>query len=170
MVIFSRFLDFIEAALNAVTLIVYSLIVLVVAFQVLNRFYLQLPIIWTADLAVVMFAWLAFLTTSKAVRQNTHFRMSALIDLLKGRSRNLLEIFTILVGGALALLMVIYGIEMTVDGLKEVSPGLQISMAWAYASVPICGGAMVLYSVENIILTLRNGPQCQDGLNVDGEF
>lgn len=170
MVLFSRILDLIEAALNVVTLIFYALIVIVVAFQVLNRFYLQLPIIWTADLAVVMFAWLAFLTTSKAVRRNTHFRMSALIDLLKGKSRNFLEVFSILVGGSLALLMVIYGIEMTVDGLKEVSPGLQISMAWAYASVPICGAAMILYSLENILLTLKEGPQSQDGLNLDGDL
>jgi TRAP-type C4-dicarboxylate transport system permease small subunit len=168
MVIYSRFLDFLEACLNFVTLLMYAIVVIVVAFQVLNRFYLHLPIVWTSDLSVVLFAWLAFLTTSKAVRRNSHFRLNALVDLLKGQSRKMLEIFSLLIGGALGVLMVIYGIEMTVDGLKETSPGLEVSMSWAYASVPICGLAMILYTVENVFLTLKEGPQNQDDLNVDG--
>lgn len=75
-----RILDAIEAVQRAATAVLYVGVILVVTFQVLNRFWLQSPIVWTSDLSVILFIWLGFLTASTAVRHKTQFRMSALID------------------------------------------------------------------------------------------
>jgi TRAP-type transport system small permease protein len=150
--LYSRFLDVVEAAQSAATVVAYIMIIVIVTFQVLNRFWLQWPIIWTADLAVITFIWLGFLTASTAVRRNAHFRMSALIDALgSGLAARLLEIFAILVMFFVIGILIYYGTEHAYAGLREVSPGLGVRMVWAYAAVPVTSITAFLFAIERLL-------------------
>lgn len=130
----------------------YIAIVAIVAFQVLNRFWLQLPIIWLSDLAIICFIWLGFLTAALAVRQNGHFRMSLLLDVLgEGSSRKYAELFAVLMAFVIFALLLYTGYEMAWRGRREISPGLQITMTWAYLAVPVSAAIALLFSCENAI-------------------
>ena len=156
---FRRFLDVIEAVQRAAIFVLFIGIIVVVFFQVLNRFWFHLPIVWTSDLSVIIFIWLSFLSASNAVRHRGHFRMSALIDLAgDGPFRRSLELLSIAVGFALFGMLVFTGFDMAVRGMREVSPGLRLPMIWAYASVPLSFATMILFSIEQLIGTLRGEP------------
>ncbi|AXQ93572.1 TRAP transporter small permease [Cereibacter azotoformans] len=152
---FSKGLSVLEALLSRVILGFYALVVCVVVFQVVNRFWLHLPIIWLSDLAIISFIWLGFLTAALAVRRGGHFRMALMLDLAgEGRMRRGLELFSHLVGLAMFGLLAVTGWQMAVRGLREISPGLQIPMSWAYASVVVAGLLAVLFLLEAIALEL----------------
>ena len=160
---FRRALDAIEAVQRAATVVLYVLLIIIVFFQVLNRFWLRLPIVWTADLSVIIFIWLGFITASTAVRRRGHFRMSALIDLAgDGAFRRALEVLAIAVGLALFGTLVVTGSEMAVRGMREVAPGLRMPMIWAYAAVPFSCATMILFSIEHLTETLRGEPLHRD--------
>lgn len=155
----TKLLDGIEAVQRLATVILYVGVILVVSFQVLNRFWLNLPIVWTSDLSVILFIWLGFVTASTAVRHKGHFRMSGLIDLAgTGALRRSLEILALLVGLIVSAMLLIEGGKMAIAGMREISPGLRLPMVWAYAAVPISGATMILFGIEQIVATLRGAP------------
>ncbi|MEX2631250.1 MAG: TRAP transporter small permease [Tistlia sp.] len=152
MTVLKKLLDAVEAVLKVVTLGFYVAVVVVVVFQVLNRFWLHLPIVWTSDLAIICFIWLGFLTAARAVRNHGHFRMALTLDLVgDGLVRRLLELLAIGVGLALFGLLTVKGYDMAVRGLREVSPGLQVPMIWAYLALPVSAALALLFYAEKLL-------------------
>lgn len=151
MACFRRFLDVIEKIQMSAIWVLYVSVIVLVNFQVLNRFYLHWPIVWTADLSIVLFIWLAFLSASIAFRKNTHFRMKVLVDMAgSGRLRQVLELFSFLVVFTLGTILAFEGIALFVQGLDEILPGLQMKMAWAYGAVPLSMITGLLFVVERV--------------------
>jgi len=149
MSVITRLLDQLEFVLRLVIIIVYIAIVVIVTFQVLNRFWLHWPIIWLSDLAIICFIWLGFLTAGLAVRQDGHFRLSLALDLFgESWGRRLLELLTVAIMLAVFGLLLATGYEMAQRGLREISPGLQVRMTWAYASIPVAAIPAILFALE----------------------
>ena len=148
----TKALDAVHVVSRMVIVCFYVAVVGIVIFQVFNRFWLQLPIVWTSDLAIICFIWLGFLTGAQAVRGNGHFRMTLCVDLAgEGKVRRALELFAILIGIGLFALLLTKGYGMAERGLREISPGLQIPMVWAYAALPVSAGLALLFYIEGFV-------------------
>lgn len=153
---YRTFLDAIERIQFALIVVLFVAMTVVVVFQVVNRFILQWPILWTADVSVICFVWLSLLCVSLAVRHHGHFRVSALIDRNWGPPvKAVLELISLAVIMLLSGALTIYGAYVAIDGIREVSPGLGIPMVWAYASVPVCSTTAFLFAVENALGQVR---------------
>ena len=152
-----RILDEIERGQLVLTNIFFVLTIVAVSFQVINRFWLQLPVVWSADFAVLCFIWLGFLSASVSVRKAGHFRVSMLLELkvMQGTGRRVLELFALAVILALSAVLVVEGTRMTISGLRETAPGLRISMAWTYVAVPLCSFTAILFALEKVVEQLR---------------
>jgi TRAP-type C4-dicarboxylate transport system permease small subunit len=156
---YSSALSKLERLLRWAIVVFYVLVVVLITFQVVNRFWLHLPIIWLSDLGVICFIWLGFLTASLAIRHQGHFRMSALIDSVRtGWLRMVLELFTHLCGMAMFALLVWTGWGMVKAGMREVSPGLGAPMSWAYASLFVSAVIAVCFFVELIWRVIAGRP------------
>lgn len=159
--LFTRALDAIEGIQGQVILLLYVLMIILVNFQVLNRFVLHWPIVWTADLSIVFFVWIGFLTASNAVRQGTHFRMRLVADLVgRGAMRIGFELFALLWVFILTGVLFHQGLVLVQQGLREISPGLQTPMAWSYAAIPVSMFSCFLFTVERLFVdVVRGDPQ-----------
>ena len=158
--LFYRSLDAIERVQFIAIWILYVAIIVLVNFQVLNRFYLHWPIVWTADLSIICFIWLAFLSASTAGRHGTHFRMKVLVEMAgTGFVRRGLELFSLFVMIAMILIFVREGYRLFNQGWNEISPGLQIRMAWAYLAVPASMATALLFAIERLILDVPSAGQ-----------
>jgi TRAP-type C4-dicarboxylate transport system permease small subunit len=155
---FIKTLDAIERIQDSLVWLLYVAMIILINFQVLNRFYLHWPIVWTADLSIVLFVWMGFLTSSNAIRRGTHFRMNLLVDLFsRGVTRKAFELFAILCVFILTAVLLREGLNMFYQGLKEISPGLQTTMAWSYAAIPISMFTSFLFTVERLIVNVAPG-------------
>ena len=56
----------------------------------------------------------------------------------------------LLVMAGLSLILLIAGTTVTLEGLNEASPGLNVSMAWAYSAVPISSFTALLFTLEKM--------------------
>ena len=152
MELYRKALDQVEKAQSALTNLFYVLTIVVVSCQVVNRFILHWPVVWTADFAVICFVWLGFLCASQGVRKSAHFRMTILIDSKWiGGGRRVLELISLLVVVGLSIILLVQGLQITEEGLRETSPGLNVSMAWAYAAIPISSFTAMLFGIEKLI-------------------
>lgn len=152
MELYRKALDQVEKAQSAFTSLFYVLTIVVVSFQVVNRFILHWPVVWTADFAVICFVWLGFLCASQSVRKSAHFRMTILLERnWKGSGRRALEMLSVLVILGLSGILLVEGWKITAEGLRETSPGLNVSMAWAYAAIPVSSFTALLFGIEKLI-------------------
>lgn len=152
MEIYRKVLDQLEKLQSFLITIFYIAIILVVSFQVFNRFILQWPVLWTADAAVICFVWLGFLCASQSVRKSAHFRMTILLERRwKGGGKRVLEILALLVIIGMSTVLLIQGLTITTEGLREISPGLAVSMAWSYAAIPFASFTSLLFAIEKLI-------------------
>ena len=124
---------------------------------------------WTADLSIICFIWLSFLSASTAIRKGTHFRMKVLVDMAgKGFARRGLELFAILVMAGMTVILVREGFRLFGQGWREISPGLQIRMAWAYLAVPASMVTGLLFIVERLVVDVPSaGQERQEGEKVN---
>jgi TRAP-type C4-dicarboxylate transport system permease small subunit len=155
MELYRKTLDQVEKAQSALTNVFYVLTIVVVSFQVVNRFILHWPVVWTADFAVICFVWLGFLCASQGVRKSAHFRMTILLDRnWIGGGRRVLELASLLVIVGLSVILLVQGLLITAEGLRETSPGLNVSMAWAYAAIPVSSFTAMLFGIEKLIVQI----------------
>lgn len=66
------------------------------------------PIIWSVEIAQLLFAWLCMLSADIALQDGRHFGLLILLDNLKPSLRRMFEIFNLLVLMALLLLLFVY--------------------------------------------------------------
>ena len=72
---------------------------------VVARYLFDAPLVWSDELASILFLWLAMLGAVIAFRRDEHMRMTAAVGLLPAPTRAMLDAFA--TGAALAFLLLI---------------------------------------------------------------
>ncbi len=76
----------------AVAALVVAEIVILFA-GVVSRYVFQEPILWSDELASILFLWLAMLGAVVALRRGEHMRMTAIVGMVSPRWRAFLDVF-----------------------------------------------------------------------------
>src|SRR5580692_12883911 len=72
---------------------------------VIARYVFNHPLVWSDELASILFLWLAMLGSAIAFRRDEHMRMTACVGMLPAHARAKLDAFA--AGAALAFLLLI---------------------------------------------------------------
>lgn len=127
----------------------FAALIAVVGLQVLARNVLKIPLIWTPDVAQLLFTWLIFVGAAVAFRRGAHYA----IDLVPDGMPRLARAFD-LVSDAAALAVVIvllrYGLMLTQMRASGVIASLGISAAWGYAAIPAGAALIGVFLLEKV--------------------
>lgn len=125
----------------AALLVVVEIVVLLSG--VVSRYVFHDPIVWSDELASILFLWLSMLGAVVALRRGEHMRMTALVARLSPPARALAE--TLAVAASLAFLALVMhpAWEYAYEESFIVTPALEISNAWRAAALPV-GVALML--------------------------
>nr|WP_233850602.1 TRAP transporter large permease subunit [Paraburkholderia sp. HD33-4] len=117
--------------------------ILVLLAGVTSRYLLHRPLIWSDELASMLFVWLAMLGAVIALRRGEHMRMTALVGKASPQFRAFLEVVAI--AAPLAFLLLIAGpaVDFAQDQSIITTPALGISDTWRAAALPV-GSALML--------------------------
>src|SRR5271166_97741 len=89
-------IDAVLGALIEIPAAILVVVEVVVLFSgIVARYVLHTPIVWTDELAAVLFLWLAMLGAVIALRRGEHMRMTALVALASPRVQAFLELVAI---------------------------------------------------------------------------
>jgi tripartite ATP-independent transporter DctM subunit len=114
---------------------------------VVSRYGLQRPLIWSDELASILFLWLAMLGSVVAFRRSEHMRMTAVVGSAGPTLRAYLDV--IATGAALAFLLMIVApaYQYAYEESYITTPALQISNSWRAAALPFGVCLMVLFAL-----------------------
>src|SRR5215207_5231919 len=97
----------------AALLVVAEIVVLFAG--ILARYVFHKPIIWSDELAAILFLWLAMLGSVIAFQRDEHMRMTALVGMLKPRARAFLDVIAVAAPLAFLLLVLHPAYEFAAD-------------------------------------------------------
>ena len=124
--------------------VLMSLLVLDVLWQVASRYILRSPSSFTDELARYLLIWVALIGAAYATGKNMHLAIDIL--LLHRFIYLLILVFALLV-------MVVGGIRLVYISfaLGQLAATLQVSLAYVYISLPVSGLLICFYCIHELI-------------------
>src|SRR3954465_170298 len=129
----------------AALLVVAEIVILFAG--VVARYGLHRPLIWSDELASILFLWLAMLGAAVAFRRAEHMRMTAVVASARPAMRAYLDL--VATSAALAFLVLIAwpSYEYAYEESFITTPALQIANIWRAAALPVGIGLMALFAL-----------------------
>src|SRR5438309_3917055 len=135
----------------AALLVVAEIVILFAG--VVARYVLHAPLIWSDELASILFLWLAMLGAVVAFRRSEHMRMTAVVASAKPAMRAYLDVLATCAALAFLLLIVAPAYQYAYEESFITTPALQISNTWRAAALPVGVCLMALFSVLRLART-----------------
>ncbi len=149
-----RLTTLISRVLGIILIILMSVIVLDVTWQVVTRFILRSPSSFTEELAGFLLIWIGLLGASYAYYTRAHLGIDILTARMTGARKDLVEILKYSVVSLFALSVLVIGglrlVNLTFT-LKQISPAMGIPMGYVYLVLPITGTLMIYFSISFIV-------------------
>jgi TRAP-type transport system small permease protein len=152
------FLNKLVAINGAIATVLFGFLTVIVSLQVLTRFILHMPFIWSEELARFLFFWVVLLGAAMSVKNRKHF----VIDVTMGRidhwsptARFVFSAIPHLCILGFAALLFVQGIGYTRIGLLRTATNSRLNMALVYAAIPTFAALTVIYAFGNLLLDYR---------------
>jgi TRAP-type C4-dicarboxylate transport system permease small subunit len=133
-----------EQALRAVVAALVAIIAVMVAAQVVFRYAVQEPIVWSEEFTTLCYQWLSYLGAALAVRYRAHYGVDFVVRFLGRRWKRMLEWLEHGVVWSLALFMLVYGSRIVESSALQMYPTLPFSVGTGYLVLPISGVLFIL--------------------------
>jgi tripartite ATP-independent transporter DctM subunit len=144
-------LDALDGALGfAVEIVAAALLAAEIAILlggVVARYVFDRPLVWSDELASILFLWLAMLGAVIAFRRDEHMRMTACVELSPRPARAMLDSFATSAALAFLLLVAWPACQYALEQIPITTPALQITDAWRAAALPTGISLMALFAV-----------------------
>ena len=140
----------------------FAALVLMVVWQVLSRYALNSPSAFTEEAARYLMIWVSLLGASYVFRMRLHIGLDLLTRKLTGSNKRIVEVAALTAAVLFALLILLVGGARLVEliwSLDQVSAVLGIRMALVYLAIPLSGGFILLYTLEQLLY----------GMDTDGD-
>jgi tripartite ATP-independent transporter DctM subunit len=109
------------------------------------------PLVWSDELASLLFLWLAMLGAVAATRRSEHMRMTAFVNKATAERKAFLEVFAASATLLFVLLILLPSYRATIDQSVIKTAALQFSLAWQTAALPVGFTLMAIFALFRLI-------------------
>jgi TRAP-type C4-dicarboxylate transport system permease small subunit len=127
----------------------------VVFLQVLSRYVFNYPFDWPEEMARYLFVWVALLGAALALRRGAHFSIDALVKKLPAGWRLIVALLIRTALGIFTLVVSVKGFQLALRVNEQLSSGMEVSMTYAYLSVPVSFAIMFKYILSEIYALIK---------------
>ncbi|MDM0107717.1 TRAP transporter large permease subunit [Variovorax sp. J22R24] len=124
--------------------------VVVLLMGVTSRYVLHEPLVWSDELASILFLWLAMLGSIVALQRGEHMRMTAIVGKLDSRKRAFLDLIAIAAAIAFLAFVLHPAYEFAQDEVFVTTPAMGIPNSWRASALPVGLGLMLLIGLMQI--------------------
>jgi len=125
--------------------------VLILLAGVISRYVFHNPLVWSDELASILFLWLAMLGAVVAFRRGEHMRMSTLVARARSRWRIFFEAFAAAAAIAFLALILHSSIDYALDEAAVVTPAMEIPNIWRASAIPIGCALMLILAALRLV-------------------
>jgi TRAP-type C4-dicarboxylate transport system permease small subunit len=118
------------------------------------------PFTWVEEVGELSLAWLTLIGAAIGIRSRSHFSLSVFVHRLPEAAQLWIHRFNHALIVGVGLLVAWYGLKLCLLNRTLVTPGLEINLAWLYASSVIGG---LLIAVDGLAAMISPLPQDNPG-------
>lgn len=110
-----------------------------------------IPFTWVEEVGESSLAWLALVGAAIGIQTRSHFTLSVFVHHLPQAAQLWIQRFNYALIAGVGALVAWYGWKLCMLNRALTTPGLQISLAWLYASAVVGGVLIVMYGLAAMI-------------------
>jgi len=141
-------LDLSESILTALCAAAFALMLSLGVATVVFRFIIQSSLAFPDELIRYLFVWMIFLGSAVAYRRKMHAAIGILVASLPAQPKRLALLFSTLACVVFFVTIMWSGYHLTARSVPQISPALEVSMAWVYSAIPVGMGFLLIYAME----------------------
>jgi len=122
---------------------------------VVARYVFHAPLVWSDELASMLFIWLAMLGAVVAFRGGNHMSMTAFVESARPGVRAFLHSLAIVAPLVFLAAVLPFACEYAMDERMITTPALEVSNAFRATALPVGFGLMALIAVLRLLLLGR---------------
>ena len=122
---------------------------------VIARYVFHRPLIWSDEVASILFLWLAMLGSAVAFERGDHMRMTAVVSKLQPAGRAFLDVLATTAALAFLLLILPHAWEYAVEEAVMRTPALDVQNSWRVSAMVTGFGAMAVFAVLRLVQVAR---------------
>jgi len=142
-------------AIDALAIATFVGMFLCVFVQVVMRYGLDRPLVWSDELARYLFVWCAFLGWIIAARRHSHLSISVVSDRMGPRGQAVFAVVGAVAAILFAGILFWYGLQITRRNLDIDTVALFFTFGAVYAIVPLAAIAVGLHAIGDLVAALR---------------
>ena len=140
-----------RAAISAVVVALFSVMLVAVLVQVAGRYFLNFSIAQAAEIATFCQIWLVLLGAGVAVSRGQHVAIDILPSKLPLAGARVALVLIALVSGAFLAVLAYGSLPLLKMGEFQTSPSLRVPMKYMYACLPVGAVYMILELLLSVI-------------------
>lgn len=148
--------NILDQILKVVSVVLFIAMVFLTTYQVIARYIFKSPSSISEVLTRYAFVWLIIVSATYVFGQRDHIAITFLRDKFKGMGRKIIDVAiecVIIIFSA--TIMVYGGFIVTRMNMLQYDSMLNIPTGIVYSIIPICGVLIILYSIYNIIQSVK---------------
>jgi len=154
---FDKILDKVRAVLYWFSCAAMMIMLVTIFAQVITRYFFDYTPEWSEELARFLFVYVVFLGSALIMGETGHLAVEFLPQHFKGTLfGKFLQGFTLICSYAFVIILLVQGANMTETMTFQESPGMEISMSYVYAVIPISSILMMLYLLRDTVRFFKN--------------
>ncbi|POT54857.1 TRAP transporter small permease [Citrobacter amalonaticus] len=145
-----------DTLLGGVCSLVLAIMVGIACWQVISRYILGVPSTITEETLRFLLVWVSMLGMAYVAGQKQHISLTLLLDKVSPGLRGWWDIILQVIFIAFSIwVLIIGGLKISAISMLQISPALGIPMGKIYYALPCAGVLIILYSVLNIVESLK---------------
>ncbi|HXB76281.1 MAG TPA: TRAP transporter small permease [Bradyrhizobium sp.] len=150
----------------AVTALI-SLAIVNLLFGVILRYFVgaitdwldldPVPFTWVEEVGELSLAWLTLIGAAIGIASRSHFSLSVFVHRLPESAQLWIHRFNHALIAGVGLLVAWYGFKLCLLNRTLATPGLEINLAWLYASSVVGGVLIAIYGLAMMLSPLPQG-------------
>ena len=151
----NKIFEIIKKILYIICISSIALMLVIIFFQVISRYFFGYTFDWSEELARFLFVWVVFIGSALIIGDKGHMAVKILPEKLKGTLAGVvLEGFIKLCSLYFVFLFIVQGFKMSKTMMFQTSPALGLPMGIVYFIIPVSGVLMLLYIIQDILAIL----------------
>lgn len=152
---FNKVADVLDEISAAVCVLCLTIQVVTVLVLVVGRYFFSVVPQGTEELCILCMVWIALLSTSLCIRDDTHMKMDILDMFASPRVIDYIKLLDAVILIVFSIMMIKYGLVLWKLKFGSHMSGLPLSGAWYYASLPISGVLNTFSAIVFFFTTLQ---------------
>lgn len=151
----NKLIDCIE---NVAMVILMTVATIVAIIQVIARYVFSSSLYWSEETILYALISMSFIAASMGIRYGAHISVELINTIPSQKIRKFFNCVTLLLGVVFAISILYYGSNLFIrtNNMNQLSPAMQIPVAYIYLIIPISGAFMLLRYINALICLFKN--------------